>query len=330
MTFLWILVFLVSISVLVFAADKFTESAEKLGLALGIPSFLIGVTIVSIGTSLPELLTGLVSVFKSTAAIDTTSLVVSNNLGSNIVNILLIVGLAAIVAKKLEVKRSLIELDVPLLLLSTGLLVLVMLDGRITWLEGLILVIGYGIYLKYSLSEHDREKVGTTEDIRDKPHFFRFLRKKGEFDWHAKQIFALLIFGLLMYGGARFTVESVVELGTIFNISSSILAVTAVAIGTSLPELVVSVQSARKGKFEIAIGNVFGSNIFNILLVIGSTSLIKTLTVPPEMITIGIPFLIVATLLYAFSGISGKVFHYEGAMYLLIYALFIAKLFNFF
>jgi len=329
MTIIWILVFIVSITVLVLSADKFTETAEKLGLALGIPSFLIGVTIVSIGTSLPEFFTSMAAVFKSTAAVDTTALVVSNNLGSNIVNILLIVGLAAIVAKKLEVKRSLVELDIPLLLLSTGLLILVMLDGQITWMEGLILVIGYAIYLKYSLSEHDREKVEVAEDVRTKPHFFRFV-KKGEFDFHAKQIFWLIIFASLMYLGARYTVDSIINLGEIFNISSSLLAVTAVAIGTSLPELVISIQSARKGNFEIAIGNVFGSNIFNVLLVIGSASLIKPLVVSTAMIAIGIPFLVVATLLYAFSGISGKVFHYEGAMYLLIYALFIAKLFNLF
>ena len=329
MTLLWIFVFFVSIALLVLAADKFTASAEKLGLALGMPSFLIGVTIVSIGTSLPELLTSLVAVFKSTAAVDTTAMVVSNNLGSNVVNILLIVGLAAIFAKKLEVKRSLIELDVPLLLLSTGLLVLVMMDGKITWLEGLILVVGYAVYLKYSLSEHDRERIDVTEDIRDKPHFFRFLRK-GNFDFHAKQVFLLMIFGALMYLGARFTIDAVINLGEIFNISSTVLAVTAVAIGTSLPELVVSIQSARKGKFEIAIGNVFGSNIFNVLLVVGGSSLVKTLVVPQIMIVVGIPFLVVATLLYAFSGISGKVFHYEGAMYLLIYALFIAKMFNLF
>ncbi|MBU1149306.1 calcium/sodium antiporter [Patescibacteria group bacterium] len=329
MTLVWILVFLASVVVLVLAADRFTESAERLGFALGIPSFLIGVTIVSIGTSLPELLTSLIAVFKSTAAVDTTALVVSNNLGSNIVNILLIVGLAAIVAKKLEVKRSLIELDIPLLLLSTGLLILVMLDGQITWIEGLILVVGYAVYLKYSLSEHDREKIETPEDVRSKPHFFRLLGRK-QFDFHAKQVFGLMIFGILMYFGARYTVESVLELGTIFKISSALLGATAVAIGTSLPELVVSIQSARKGKFEIAIGNVFGSNIFNILLAVGGSALIKTLVVPQSMIVIGIPFLIVATLLYAFSGISGKIFNYEGAMYLLIYGLFIAKMFNLF
>ena len=329
MLVVWILVFIASVVILVIAADKFTEAAERLGMALGIPSFLIGVTIVSIGTSLPELFTSLVAVFKSTEAVDTTALVISNNLGSNIVNILLIVGLAAIVAKKLEVKRSLIELDVPLLLLSTGLLILVMMDGTITWMEGLILVIGYAIFLRYSLSEHDRERIGTTDDIRVKPHFLKFI-KKGEFDFHAQQIFLLIIFGGVMYLGARYTIESIVNLGDIFKISSTILAVTAVAIGTSLPELVVSINAARKGKYEIAIGNVFGSNIFNVLLVVGSASLIKPLVVPQQMIVIGIPFLVVSTLLYAFSGISGKVFNYEGAMYLLIYALFIAKLFNLF
>lgn len=329
MAIVWILVFIVSIVVLVLAADKFTAAAEKLGFALGMPSFLIGVTIVSIGTSLPELFTSLAAVFRSTAAVDTTALVVSNNLGSNIVNILLVVGLAAIFAKKLEVKRSLIELDIPLLLLSTGLLILVMMDGQITWMEGLILVIGYAIYLKYSLSEHDRENIEVTEDVRTKPHFLRFIKKR-KFDFHAKQVFPLIIFGICMYLGARYTVDSVLNLGDIFNISSALLGATAVAIGTSLPELVVSVQAARKGKFEIAIGNVFGSNIFNVLLAVGGASLIKTLVVPQAMIVIGIPFLIVATLLYAFSGISGKIFHYEGAMYLLIYVLFLAKLFNLF
>lgn len=130
--------------------------------------------------------------------------------------------------------------------------------------------------------------------------------------------------------GANYTIESVLKLSELLKISTSLIAITAIAIGTSLPELVVSVRAALKKKYEIALGNVFGSNVFNILLVAGIPAMIRPLVVDDLTFFIGLPFLVIATLLFIISGISRRIHIWEGAMYLLIYILFIAKLCNLF
>lgn len=321
----WIITFLVSLIVLVFSADRFTKSAEKLGAILGIPSFIIGVTIVSVGTSLPELMTSLVAVIKSTPAVETTQVVIGNVVGSNIANILLVIGIATLIAKKLEVKRSLIELDIPLLILSTGLLILMMLDHKIVLIEGIILLLGYGVYLRYSLSEHSREEVDS--DIEKRP-FWKIFEKRGKLE--GKLVFGLIVYAILIYLGAKYTIEALINISSILDIATSVIAASVIAIGTSLPELAVTILAARRGEMDIAVGNIFGSNIFNTLLVVGVPALIAPLVVPDIMITIGIPFFVAATLVFVISGISRKVYSFEGAFYILIYLVFIAKLFQWF
>jgi len=131
---------------------------------------------------------------------------------------------------------------------------------------------------------------------------------------------------VLLIKSADWLVESAEKIGLAFKISPFIIGVTIVAVGTSLPELVVSVKAAVKKKYEIALGNIFGSNIFNILLVVGLPSIIKPLIVDDLTFLVGIPFLVVATLLFIISGISQRIHIWEGIMYLLFYILFIAKL----
>lgn len=334
--FLWIIIFIVSLALLIFSAGRFTKAAEKLGLALGIPAFIVGITIVSIGTSLPELMTSLLAVFRSTPILDTTPVVIGDVVGSNIANTLLIIGVVALLVRKLEVKRSLIELDIPLLLLSTALLVFVAYDGTINWIEGVILLLGFGIYLRYTLSDHSHEKVDVKEGVAEevekvrKPIWGIFRRKEAEARLEGKLILQLIVFSILIYVGAKYTIDSLIEISDLIGIGTSVLAASAIAIGTSLPELFVSGAAALRGNHDIAMGNIFGSNIFNALFITGVPALIKPLTVPPEVIYIGIPFLIGATVIYVFSAISKKIYIYEGAIYLLIYIVFIAKLFKIF
>jgi cation:H+ antiporter len=264
-------------------------------------------------------------VFSSDGGGDTTGFVVANVLGSNITNILLIVGLSAVVYGTLKVKRVLIDLDVPLLILSAGLLALVVYDGQVTWMEGLLLIVGYLVYLRYSLSEHERDEVEIGEDVRVHHGFLELLRfKEHRLEWTL--FLRLIVFGVIIYFGSKFTIDSLITIADTLAIKLGILAATVVALGTSLPELTVSLVAARHEKYEIAIGNVFGSNIFNTLMIVGTTSLFKPLTVSPEMLFIGLPFFLAATLLYAFSGINQKIHNFEGGLFLLIYILFIAKI----
>jgi len=329
MLFIWILIFCVSLFILIKAADYFTEGAEKIGLALKISPFIIGVTIISIGTSLPELATSIIAIIKGQ-----TEIVAANALGSNIANILLVIGFSAIVAGKLAVKRSLIDADLPLLAAATALIVVVLWDKQVTWGEGIVAILGYVVYAAYTIKADKEEKLKPEgimpgEDIpatRERRHHHR--KKHREFN--LKLIAVLIFSALFIYFGAEWTIKSITEIAIIIGIPSSMIAMSAMAVGTSLPELIVSVGAARKGKYEIALGNVFGSNIFNVLMVIGIPSLFKTLTVDQSTFSLGIPFLIGATILYIFSGISKKIHNWEGMMYLLIYILFVAKLFGIF
>ena len=144
-------------------------------------------------------------------------------------------------------------------------------------------------------------------------------------------LFLTLIFSaFFLYIGAEFTIRSVISLSEILGIGTSVIALSAIAIGTSLPELAVSIQAARKNNGDMALGNVFGSNLFNGSLIIGIAGMIKPLPVSSEVYYTAIPFLFAATLLYFFSGLSRKIHNYEGAMFVGIYILFIAKLFNLF
>ena len=328
MLFFWILVFVLSLAVLVKAADWFVESAEKIGLAFKLSPFIIGVTIVALGTSFPELASSIVAVLKGA-----TEIVVANALGSNIANILLIVGLSAVVARRLIVKRSLIDLDSPLLIATTVLFVFIMWDREIVFWEGILLILAFIVYFLYTISPKKEKESLTPEIVEVLPSRVERRREKIAKETKktpkklASKVFLFLILGVAgLVVGANYTIESVLKLSEILKISTSFIAITAIAIGTSLPELVVSVRAASKKKYEIALGNIFGSNVFNILLVTGIPALIKPLVVDELSFRIGLPFLIIATLLFVISGISRRIHLWEGAMYLLIYILFIVKL----
>lgn len=334
MTIFWILIFILSIALLVKSADWFVESSEKIGLALKISPFIIGVTIVAIGTSFPELATSIAAVLRGA-----TEIVVANAVGSNLANIFLIVGLSAVIARTLIIRRSLIDLDAPLLSVATFLFVFTMWDKKIVLGEGILLILGFLIYLLYTIF-HRREK---EEEFPEEGEILPSRIERRKIEAKIEKIpekissilnfktFLFLIIGMAgLVVGANFTIESMLKISDIFKISTSLVAITALAIGTSLPELVVSVQAALKKKYEIALGNVFGSNVFNVLLVAGIPALIHPLVVDNLTFFIGLPFLVTATLLFVISGISRRIHIWEGAMYLLIYILFITKLYGLF
>jgi cation:H+ antiporter len=312
--FFWIGVFLISLAVLIKAADCFTNSAGKVGRFFGLSPFIVGVTIVSIGTSLPELASCISAVLKGA-----TEMVAGNVVGSNIANILLVVGLAAVLSKKgrLQVTRNLINLDLPLLAGGSIILMLMFLwDGKVTFWEGIIALAGYFVYLHYTLKHKERKEKEEEKAKKERLNL--------------KIILGLVFGAIFIYYGANYAIESVVKISEILNIGTAVIALTAVAIGTSLPEIFVSISAARKGNDALALGNIFGSNLFNGFVVLGIPALITTLDVTPIILSVGIPFFIAATLLYIISGITRKIYKWEGAMYLLIYILFIAKLFNLF
>jgi len=313
-----ILIFAASLFFLVKSADYFVEYSEKLGLSLRVPQFIIGMTIVSIGTSLPELVTSVFSVLEGE-----TGMVAGNVIGSNIANILLVVGISTIIARKIEINRSIIRLDLPLLVGSGAILILTMKDGVFTFPEAIISIFGFLIYLLYNVAEHkaglvqqEEDRIKTLEVDKKPPFKFRYI------SW-------IVTSAIGLYFSGKFTVSSVIGLGTMLSLDTSVLAITAVAIGTSLPELLVSIMAVKKGNFDMTLGNVFGSNIFNGFMVMGVAGLISPLQISKEVLEIGVPIFSIATIFLVFSGIERKFYNFEGALYLIIYLLFIGQLFHF-
>lgn len=329
MTFVWIAVFIVSLLVMLKGGDWFLNSSEKVGLAFGLTPFVVGVTIVAAGTSLPELISSLFALSKGA-----TDIVVANALGSNVANILLIVGAATLIGRRLVIDKDLINLDIPLLATTTSLFIAIIWDGNVSLIEGIILLIGYGIYFLYTLFYKEDSKIEAEElPLREGEEEHKAIEKlngeKKRPKIGGKTIMFLLIGALALVFGAQYLIESVVRLSEIWSIAPGVIAISAVAFGTSLPELLVSGMAARKGNAEVALGNIFGSNVFNMLVVVGVPALIKNLSIDERTMTIGLPFLIISTTLFIFSGISRKLHIWEGCFFLLIYALFIGKLFGF-
>lgn len=314
---IWIPVFIVSIAILIKASEYFTKSAEQIGLSFGLPQFIIGVTIVAIGTSLPEIISSIFAVLRNSSEI-----VIGNVVGSNIANIFLVLGVAVLINKKLVLKYNIIHIDLPLLLGSTFLLVLTTMDGIFNIYEGILCLCGFFVYILHAITAEKEIKKITGKKKQQ-------LNKK-RVKLRIKSIIVLIISGFFIYIGAKYSIESVIALSELLTIGKEAIAASAVAIGTSLPEMIVSITAARKGNPEIAIGNILGSNIFNVLAVMGIPVFIGPLHIPQNMITFGLPMLIIATFLFIFMSWDREIKRFEGCFLLIFYALFIGKLFKIF
>ncbi len=308
MTLIWIIVFLVALTVMVRGADLFLARAEKIGLGYGLSPFLIGVVLIGLGTSLPELISAVFGVFKGVPEI-----VSANAVGSNISNILLIIGIVAIIGGVLRIKKDIVDVDLPLLAISTVIFVGIAWDRVVTPPEAVLLVLSYGVHLLY-MFYHAPDRLKEEE---------RKHRKAVAADW----LFLILgAIGLLL--GAKYVVDAVVELSALFAVSPALISITAIAIGTSLPELIVSVKAVKSGKVDMAVGNIFGSNAFNALVVVGIPGIFTSLPVDEKTFAVGVPVMSAATILFIITGISRRIHLWEGAMYLIFYAFFIGKLFD--
>ncbi len=321
---IWSGIFVLALAALIISADRFTTSSEKIGLFFKIPPFIIGVTILALGTSMPELATSILATLHGE-----TEIVIGDVVGSNIANILLVLSITAIIAKKLTVDRDLIKVDLPYIFGSTILMLLFCLDGKFGYIEGIISLIMLATYIAYNVQTHRR--VGE-EELKEQRKEKRQLKEEKEkkptlgFKYPAIAILS----AIALYFAADYTVQSIVKLAELLKVGTEIVAVSAVAIGTSLPELVVSVIAGLKGKGEIALGNVTGSNIFNALGVMGGASLFGTLTIPEHMISTTLPILVLITVLYVFIAMDKQVTRWEGYTLIILYVAFIGLTFGVF
>lgn len=309
----WIGIFIVSLVVLIKASDYFTDSAEKIGLYLGMPAFIVGVTIVAIGTSLPELVSSLFAVIGGHSEI-----VAANVIGSNIANIFLILGVAAVMSRKLKIGYELKHVDLPILVGSAFFLALTLLDGEFSIFEALLCLFGLVIYSMYTLYS---EKLQKDDQIQKE---MKSEAKKMKIT--PSTIVVLIVSGAFIFLGAKFTIDAVIQLASLLPVSTDTIAVTAVALGTSLPELMVTISAAKRGKPEMAVGNVLGSNIFNTFAVMGFPALIGSLTVEANTLTFSLPVMVVGTLLFFFITQDREVTKWEGWVLLMFYVFFIGTI----
>ncbi|MBD3388319.1 MAG: calcium/sodium antiporter [Candidatus Altiarchaeales archaeon] len=309
---LWVVVFASSLFVLVKSSEHFTDAAEKIGLFYGVPAFIVGVTIVSVGTSLPEMVSSVIAVLNGSSEIVSGTVV-----GSNIANIFLILGIVAILAKKMDVTFEVIHVDLPIFAASAFLLALMSYDGVFTRPEAFLSLAGALIYVGYTFAVEKRKKSPEVKELEKEAKKVRIT----QFTWVTLALSALFI-----YVGAKYTIESVVVLSEFLGIGKGVLAASAIALGTCLPELTVSCTAARKGKAELALGNILGSNIFNSFLVMGVSGLFGTLAIAESMLALGIPLMLVATVLAFFIVQDKQVTMWEGWMLTLFYVFFMGKL----
>ncbi len=303
--------FIAGLVLLVLGAEALVRGASRIASALGIPSLVIGLTIVAFGTSAPELAVGLSAAVSAQAGI-----AVGNVVGSNIFNILFILGLSALVAP-LTVSQRLIRLEVPLLVVVSTTVLLLGRDGRLGRADGLLLAAGLAAYIGFLVFQG---RTARPEPVKAEAG------RRG--DWIKNAILVLAGLGLLILG-SRWLVDAAVVLARRLGVGELTIGLTVVAAGTSLPELVTSVVASFRGERDIAVGNVIGSNLFNLMGVLGLSGLAAPagIAVSPAALGFDLPIMVVVAVVCLpvfFTG--GIISRYEGLALLAYYAAYTAYL----
>ena len=306
---LQVVLLVVGFVMLIKGADWFVDGAASLAGKFGIPQLVIGLTIVAMGTSAPEAAVSISAALQNNAGIT-----IGNVVGSNIMNVFVILGLASVIIP-IAVKKSTIKYEIPFTIFVTGVLaVLGLWDNQISRLEGCIIWALFLVYLGYLfvMTKKGDAEVEENESKLDKI-------------W--KMIVFILIGGGLIVWGSDVTVDAATNIAKYFNMSDQLIGLTIVAFGTSLPELITSVTAAKKGNADIAIGNIVGSNIFNILFVVGTTALITPVVYAQSFLVDSIVaiFAVVLLLLLVLNK-DKKLKRWGGAILLVGYAAYFAYL----
>lgn len=315
---LTLLLFLAGLGALIAGAEVLVRGASRLASAIGVSPLVIGLTVVAYGTSAPELA---VSVLAGLAGQADISL--GNVVGSNLVNVLVILGLSALAAP-LVVSQQLVRLDIPIMIGVSSLLFLLAVDGTVGRVDGLVLLAGAVAYTLFAIVQ------GRKEGRQIQEEYAREFggRGAGRFGWLAHA--GLVVLGLvLVVLGARWLVAGAVAIARVLGVSELVIGLTIVAAGTSLPELATSVAAALRGARDIAVGNVVGSNIFNILGILGVASALAPhgIAVAPAALRFDLPVMIaVAAALLPICFTGHRIARWEGALlfgYYLVYVLYL-------
>jgi cation:H+ antiporter len=306
---------------LMFGAEILVRGASRLAAAVGISPLVIGLTVVAFGTSAPELAINLQSAFSGNA-----NIALGNVVGSNIVNVLVILGISALIIP-LAVNQQVVRQDVWIMIAVTALAWGMALDGNINFWDGLILFAGLVVYIAYNVIQSRKE---TSAEVREE-----YEQEYAEKEKHTPRSVAInlaqIVVGLAgLTFGADLLVDGAVRLAQFFGVSELVIGLTIVAIGTSLPELATSVVAAIRKERDIAVGNVVGSNIFNLMAVLGLTGLISPggVPIPASALAFDIPVMAAVALITfpVFYTGGHMIYRWEGGLFVGLYALYAGAL----
>jgi cation:H+ antiporter len=301
-------------ALLTWSADRFVVGASAIAFNLKVSPLIIGLTIVSIGTSAPEILVSATAAWQGNSG-----LAVGNALGSNIINTALILGITALIVP-LNVHSSIVKRELPVLLLVMVVVLLLLLDGTLGRLDGILLLTGMAVMLLWMVH------LGRTKQTPPDPMSEEYAGGIPNNLGMSRAIFWLIVGGLCLLGSSRMLVWGAVSVAQTMGISDLVIGLTIVALGTSLPELAASVMSVIRHEPDIALGNIIGSNIFNLLAVLGLPGVINPVSIDSAVLTRDYPVLMGLTLAlfvmaYGFRG-PGRINRIEGAILVLAFCAY--------
>ena len=277
------IIFIVAMGVLIWGADLLIEQSERIALKFHIPEFIIGATLIALGTSLPEMAASVAAAYNGQS-----ELAVANIIGSNVLNITLVLATVFLIAKNINPDRDFFAKDSTWALVPVLLFILMIMDGIISRFDAILLLLLMGSYLMFLL-----------QDAKNMLEEELITLDETEFSWG--KVTPMLGLGLvLVIVGAHFSVESASSIAKSFGISEWIIGIVMVSLGTSLPELTVSISAALKGKVDMAIGNIIGSNMANTTVVLGAAALVKPLSIDASAYIFDLATMLVATLILVF------------------------------
>ena len=276
-------IFIVAMGVLIWGADLIIVQSEHIALKFNISEFVIGATLIALGTSLPEMAASIAASSNAQAEI-----AVANVIGSNVLNITLVLASVFLIAKNINPHRDFFAKDSTWALVPVLVFILMIIDGVISRFDAMLLLLLMGSYLMFLLQDSKNMPEEDLDDI-DTEHF----------SW--AKVLPMIVLGLILVVlGAHFTVESATSIAKSFGISEWVIGIIMVSLGTSLPELTVSISAALKGKVDMAIGNIIGSNMANTTVVLGAAALVNPLNINVTNYLFDIATMLVATLILVF------------------------------
>ncbi len=304
--FITIIIFIISLAILIFGSDILVAQSEKIAKKFGVSEFVIGATLIALGTSLPEMAASV-----SASLNGKQQLAISNVIGSNIFNITLVLAVIFIISKKINPSRDFFSKDSSWALFPVLFFVLMIMDGVFSRVDGLLLLVLMVAYVLFLVKSEDQ--LLTESDSEDEPTIFSWFKTAS-----------LTILGFIMVvGGADYTIESASKIASAFGVSEWIIGIMMISLGTSMPELMVGISAARKGKADLAIGAIIGSNMANVSVVLGAAALVHPLHIDPSKYIFDISTMAVSALMLVFLSANKLYTKPAGISLILVLAIFL-------